>query len=174
MPRGLPSWIRTLISSPRRVRTARPDSSKTRVHPLQTEAGRSPGRPRGDAGPSGTSLQNGLEGWASAMRTWGRTTAGGTGSRPPAERPRWPPRSATRSRDTSRGPREEDYGEFPPDVMLPEIRKLPRYQVEAGERMDRTAARSGSNASPLHEAGRAPTRALARRRPAALRILGVE
>nr|WP_249790325.1 site-specific integrase [Bradyrhizobium yuanmingense] len=31
----------------------------------------------------------------------------------------------------------EDYGEFPPDVMLHEIRKLPRYEVEAGERMDR-------------------------------------
>lgn len=31
----------------------------------------------------------------------------------------------------------EDYGEFPPDVMLREIKKLPRYQVTAGERRDR-------------------------------------
>jgi integrase len=31
----------------------------------------------------------------------------------------------------------EDYGEFPPEVMLHEIRKHPRYQVTAGERRDR-------------------------------------
>lgn len=31
----------------------------------------------------------------------------------------------------------ENYGEVPPDVMLPEILKLPRYEVEPGERLDR-------------------------------------
>ncbi|WGS01085.1 hypothetical protein MTX26_09795 [Bradyrhizobium sp. ISRA443] len=30
----------------------------------------------------------------------------------------------------------EDYGEVPPDVMLSEIRKLPKYEVAAGERRD--------------------------------------
>jgi integrase len=30
----------------------------------------------------------------------------------------------------------EDYGEVPPDVMLPEILKYPKYQVVAGERRD--------------------------------------
>ncbi|WP_342761075.1 site-specific integrase [Bradyrhizobium sp. CSS354] len=31
----------------------------------------------------------------------------------------------------------EEYGEFPPGVMLREIKKLPRYRVTAGERSDR-------------------------------------
>lgn len=31
----------------------------------------------------------------------------------------------------------EDYGEVPPDVMLPEILKLPKYEVRANERRDR-------------------------------------
>jgi len=31
----------------------------------------------------------------------------------------------------------EDYGEFPPEVMLREIEKLPRYEVAAGKRRDR-------------------------------------
>jgi hypothetical protein len=31
----------------------------------------------------------------------------------------------------------EDYGEVPPDVVLPEMLKHPRYQVEAAARRDR-------------------------------------
>jgi hypothetical protein len=30
----------------------------------------------------------------------------------------------------------EDYGEVPPDVMLPEILKYPKYKVVGGERRD--------------------------------------
>jgi hypothetical protein len=38
---------------------------------------------------------------------------------------------------------EEDYGEVPPDVMLPEISKYPKYEVVAGERRD--GRRGGQN-----------------------------
>lgn len=43
----------------------------------------------------------------------------------------------------------EDYGEFPPDVMLREIEKLPRYQVKAGQRRDR---RRGDQKQQAHAA----------------------
>ena len=91
-----------------------------------------------------------------------RIMPGDTASKPPAARFAWT--RSTRDAIEGHAPRTEgeDYGEVPPDVMLYEILKLPRYRVAAAERRDGRRGRKAKAGAQRRIWNRPPKRAFMR------------